>query len=618
MADSGTYDEATLARRYAMAQKLMESGRAPIKHWAEGLGNMSESLLGGYQVSKLDAERKAEKEQGKADLAGMFGLPAPAAATAAPEGGFQKLAALLSGGGAAASSPAVAAPVGPDQASYPPPPAAPPAPTTFRPGIAALAAPDATLPRGLRNNNPLNIEAGDFTKGQPGFVGSDGRFARFETPEQGTAAASKLLDTYESKYGLNTPAGIIGRWAPQGENNSAAYAATVAKKLGIGPNDPITPEMRPRLIAAMSEVENGRPAAVPQAAALTAPSGDATLPPGATPAQGALPTAEAVRGSSLASLPLGTRQQIAAGMNSTNPTARAMASALLQKALAPPTHIDLGNKIGIMDNQGNIIRTIDKGEPNKGPEYGVINKDQFGREQYGFRDPRTQSVKPYKPEGSEAAPTIVGPDGKVVTVQPGQDPKVIQEAISKAQAAQALPPDYKEVQKMREDFVALPAYKNLAQAAPIYNSMREAAGRDTKAADLNMVYGLGKIFDPTSVVREGELQMANAAQGVQERLNGIIAQIQSKGGLTPAGREALMAEAHGRVTSYKAEFDRDASRFKGIAERSRVNPQDVIPEFGSFEPWAAPKAKGDETAPPTGVDAKIWQHMTPEERALWK
>jgi hypothetical protein len=31
------------------------------------------------------------------------------------------------------------------------------------------------------------------------------------------------------------------------------------------------------------------------------------------------------------------------------------------------TQVDLGNKVGIMDKRGNIIRTIDKGEPNKGP-----------------------------------------------------------------------------------------------------------------------------------------------------------------------------------------------------------------------------------------------------------
>src|ERR1700745_3350557 len=33
----------------------------------------------------------------------------------------------------------------------------------------------AGAPRGVRNNNPGNIEDGEFAKSQPGYMGSDGR-----------------------------------------------------------------------------------------------------------------------------------------------------------------------------------------------------------------------------------------------------------------------------------------------------------------------------------------------------------------------------------------------------------------------------------------------------------
>lgn len=165
---------------------------------------------------------------------------------------------------------------------------------------------DASAPRGIRNNNPLNIEAGDFTKGQPGFAGSDGRFAKFETPEHGVAAASKLLDVYEQKHGLNTVAGIVNRWAPPSDgNNTMAYAADVAGRLGIDPNAPVPKEMRPQLIAAMAHHENGRAApgtdqqpyqvagpavAAPKAAAA---ADDDEVPANAAAAQGQLPQAAA-------------------------------------------------------------------------------------------------------------------------------------------------------------------------------------------------------------------------------------------------------------------------------------------------------------------------------------
>lgn len=142
-------------------------------------------------------------------------------------------------------------------ARFPDDPAATPvAPQT----AAASTAPAANAPRGIRNNNPLNIEAGSFTQGLPGFAGSDGRFAKFDTPENGLAAAHKLLDIYDQKHGLNTVAGIIGRWAPSADgNNVSAYAADVAGRLGIDPNAPIPKEMRPALVAAMAQHENGVP-----------------------------------------------------------------------------------------------------------------------------------------------------------------------------------------------------------------------------------------------------------------------------------------------------------------------------------------------------------------------
>lgn len=138
-------------------------------------------------------------------------------------------------------------------------PAASTAPLANNAGPAPL---DIKPPRGIRNNNPLNIEAGDYTSGQPGYIGSDGRFAQFQTPEQGINAASNLIDTYNRKYGLNTVSGIVGRWAPTPENNVPAYAGAVAKTMGVDPNQPLDlsdPAVKTSLISAMGQFENGRP-----------------------------------------------------------------------------------------------------------------------------------------------------------------------------------------------------------------------------------------------------------------------------------------------------------------------------------------------------------------------
>lgn len=119
---------------------------------------------------------------------------------------------------------------------------------------------DASQPRGIRNNNPLNIEAGRFAKGADGYSGSDGRFAQFETMEQGITAADRLLQGY-GRNGISTISGVINRWAPEGDGNDvSSYANSVAKDMGIGALDKIdlsNPETRKGLIRAMAKVENG-------------------------------------------------------------------------------------------------------------------------------------------------------------------------------------------------------------------------------------------------------------------------------------------------------------------------------------------------------------------------
>lgn len=116
-------------------------------------------------------------------------------------------------------------------------------------------------PRGIRNNNPLNLTKSDFTQSQPGFAGTDsgGRYARFDSPEAGMAAAQRLLGSYIQR-GFNTPAKIIERWAPASENgatSTANYISYVSRRAGLAPNEAVSADKLPALLSAMSEFENG-------------------------------------------------------------------------------------------------------------------------------------------------------------------------------------------------------------------------------------------------------------------------------------------------------------------------------------------------------------------------
>lgn len=92
---------------------------------------------------------------------------------------------------------------------------------------------DMTLPRGIRNNNPGNIRHGDSWRGMADSQ-PDAAFVTFTDPKWGFRAMVRILKSYQRR-GVRTLADIIGTWAPPIENNTAAYVASVAGRLGMNP-----------------------------------------------------------------------------------------------------------------------------------------------------------------------------------------------------------------------------------------------------------------------------------------------------------------------------------------------------------------------------------------------
>jgi len=119
-----------------------------------------------------------------------------------------------------------------------------------------------STPRGIRNNNPGNIDrTAEKWQGMAADQSNDSRFVVFSAPVWGLRALAKVLLSYQRKHGLCTPAAIIGRWAPPVENDTGAYARQVAKALGVGVGDQIDlqqPETLQRILPAIVQHENGQ------------------------------------------------------------------------------------------------------------------------------------------------------------------------------------------------------------------------------------------------------------------------------------------------------------------------------------------------------------------------
>lgn len=91
----------------------------------------------------------------------------------------------------------------------------------------------AATPKGIRLNNPGNIEKGLNWKGLSD-IQPDERFCSFISPEYGIRAICKLLLTYNRKYKIKTITGIVNRYAPPHENPTSSYINNLSAWTGFG------------------------------------------------------------------------------------------------------------------------------------------------------------------------------------------------------------------------------------------------------------------------------------------------------------------------------------------------------------------------------------------------
>ena len=116
------------------------------------------------------------------------------------------------------------------------------------------------IPRGIRNNNPLNLRVGNNWEGEVSQP-TDHAFEQFTEMKWGVRAACIILRNYIQRHKLNTVAKVIQRWAPSNENNTAKYIETVCQRAHLGPDEVICWDNTCQMIAlllAMCYVENGQ------------------------------------------------------------------------------------------------------------------------------------------------------------------------------------------------------------------------------------------------------------------------------------------------------------------------------------------------------------------------
>lgn len=118
----------------------------------------------------------------------------------------------------------------------------------------------STIPRGIRNNNPLNIRIGNTWLGETKEP-TDSEFEQFISVKYGLRAAFCILRRYIRRYHRDTIRKIVSSWAPANENDTEKYISFVAHVMMITADDTIRyedEEKMCRLVQAMARMECGQ------------------------------------------------------------------------------------------------------------------------------------------------------------------------------------------------------------------------------------------------------------------------------------------------------------------------------------------------------------------------
>ncbi|NYT33925.1 phage tail tip lysozyme [Rhizobium sp. WYCCWR 11128] len=300
-----------------------------------------------------------------------------------------------------------------------------------------------------------------------------------------------------------------------------------------------------------------------------------------------------------------------------SPQVKAMAAQSLQTLMKPPEYgfqvLPDGTVLRSDPRSGNLT-PVYRSEMSQADQAKIeFEREKFRQEQENrgtltAADKARIDLERQKSDFERNKPVVVQPGETLFS--PGQEKVVYQGTGFKPE----------DVSSLRKEIQNLPTYKSYQQALPSYSSMIDTAKTDSKASDLNLIYGLGKIMDPNSVVREGEMTLVQNTSSWPDWLKGAYDSVTGGSRLEPATRKAILGEARSRMTAYRGALDNDITQYRGIIGRRGMNEADILPTLGDIAevPSLTPAPAADVGPAPEGVPADVWGAMTPAERKLWQ
>jgi hypothetical protein len=340
--------------------------------------------------------------------------------------------------------------------------------------------------------------------------------------------------------------------APPVTNTMAPQEAPVAPAAAVAgsPMPPAAPAGMAAAPAPMADVPPAQPA--PQAAPATAPRNALSITPG---------EADLVR----RALSSGDPGQIA--------WAQGVIGEIEGRMSAPPEwkDVDVNGVPYLRDQFGNMRPAFEGGIPNEaqnetfvagqGNSYAVPAGTLLTRSPEGV-----VSVVNRQESGYE-----LGPNGRLQPIGGGpQDPAAGENRIRN------------ERELRREYQGATQEYRTVRQA---FQKVEASLAQGTGIGDVGGIFGVMKIFDPGSTVREGEAATVQNSGGVPENIRGLYNRVVTGERLTPQQRAEIVAVGRAQFGTYEQSYQSRVADFTRMAEGYGIDPRNVV---GSDEAPAPP------------------------------
>jgi len=173
--------------------------------------------------------------------------------------------------------------------------------------------------------------------------------------------------------------------------------------------------------------------------------------------------------------------------------------------------------------------------------------------------------------------------------------------ISKIQAVQSMFSDTqgkKDAAALRKEFSTETKNLGFQELQNSWNKVQNAG--EGGAGDLTIVYSYIKALDPTTAVREGEINLTKAAESIPSNIIRAYNKAKQGQAISPQVRQQMIAEI-GTMYNERAKKQQELNAFySGLASDSGLDPKDVIGRVGTIEFADIPTTAGQTVNPGVG------------------